>query len=334
MKFDTGVRRRNVLAAGLAAGAAAALSPTMVRPARAQFWPTRPVTLVVPFAPGGGTDTFARPFAAKLSQQLGQQVIIDNRAGAGGTVGAAIVARAQPDGYTFLVGAVHHTVAVAAYKKLSYDLDKDLILVTGMAYVPDVLLVNPKVPARTLPEFIAFCKANPGKVDYGSSGLGTTRHLAGEIFNARTGTQMVHVPYKGSGPATAALINGEVSAVFEGLGSAAGHIRSGTVRALAVFARTRSPAFPDIPTAAEGGVPDFESLSWYGLWAPAGTPRELIARMQAETAKLFEAPDIKTIWFQQGAELGGEASDKYAAFVNAEVGKWGKVVRDNNIVLE
>ena len=283
MVFDTALRRRALLAAGVAAALPATVG-------RTQSWPTRPVTLVVPFAPGGGTDTFARPFAAKLSQQLGQQVIIDNRAGAGGTVGAAIVARAQPDGYTFLVGAVHHTVAVTAYKKLSYDLDKDLVPVTGMAYVPDVLLVNPKVPARTLPEFIAFCKANPGKVDYGSSGLGTTRHLAGEIFNARTGTQMVHVPYKGSGPATAALINGEVSAVFEGLGSAAGHIRSGTVRALAVFASKRSPAFPDIPTAAEGGVPDFDSLSWYGLWAPAGTPRELIARMQAETAKLFEAP--------------------------------------------
>lgn len=321
------MKRRTLLAAGLSA----ALPVTAVH---AQAWPAKTVTLVVPFAPGGGTDTFARPFAAKLSQQLGQQVIIDNRAGAGGTVGAAVVARAQPDGYTFLVGAVHHTVAVSAYKKLSYDLDKDLILVTGMAYVPDVLVVNPKVPAKTLPEFITYCKANPGKVDYGSSGLGTTRHLAGEIFNARTGAQMVHVPYKGSGPATAALINGEVSAVFEGLGSAAGHIRSGTVRALAVFARTRSPAFPDIPTAAEGGVPDFESLSWYGLWAPAGTPREVVAKLQSETAKVFEAPDIKNIWFQQGAEPGGEASDKYATFVKAEIGKWGKVVRDNNITLE
>ncbi len=224
MHNNKDVKRRTLLAAGLSAALPMAT-------ASAQAWPAKTVTLVVPFAPGGGTDTFARPFAAKLAQQIGQQVIIDNRAGAGGTVGAAVVARAQPDGYTFLVGAVHHTVAVSAYKKLSYDLDKDLIPVTGMAYVPDVLVVNPKVPAKTLPEFIAYCKANPGKVDYGSSGLGTTRHLAGEIFNARTGAQMVHVPYKGSGPATAALINGEVSAVFEGLGSAAGHIRSGTVRA-------------------------------------------------------------------------------------------------------
>lgn len=267
-----GVKRRAVLAAGLSAALPA--SAINVSTVKAQAWPARTITLVVPFAPGGGTDTFARPFAAKLSQQLGQQVIVDNRAGAGGTVGAAIVARAQPDGYTLLVGAVHHTVAVSAYKKLSYDLDKDLIPVTGLAYVPDVLLVNPKVPAKTLSEFIAYCKANPGKVDYGSSGLGKTRHLAGEIFNARTGAQMVHVPYKGSGPATAALINGEVAAVFEGLGSAAGHIRSGTVRALAVFARARSPAFPDIPTAAEGGVPNFE----FCRGTACGRPRERRAR--------------------------------------------------------
>jgi len=326
MPIDTGLTRRGLFAASLAA----ALPAT----AKAQSWPARPVTLVGPFAPGGGTDTFARPFAAKLSQLVGQQVIIDNRAGAGGTVGAGIVAKAQPDGYTFLVGAVHHTVAVNAYKKLPYDLDKDLVPVTGMAYVPDVLVVYPEVPAKTLQEFIAYCKANPGKVNYGSSGLGTTRHLAGEIFNARTGAQMVHVPYKGSGPATAALVNGEVSAVFEGLGSAAGHIRSGKVRALAVFASKRSPAFPDIPTAAESGLPDFESLSWYDLWGPAGTPRDVVAKLRSETARVFEAPDVKNIWFQQGAEPGGEPSETFATFVKAEVEKWGKVVRDNNITLE
>jgi tripartite-type tricarboxylate transporter receptor subunit TctC len=326
MPIDAGLTRRGLFAASLVAAL-----PSV---AKAQSWPARPITLVVPFAPGGGTDTFARPFAAKLSQLIGQQVIIDNRAGAGGTVGAGIVAKAHPDGYTFLVGAVHHTVAVNAYKKLPYDLDKDLVPVTGMAYVPDVLVVYPEVPAKTLQEFVAYCKANPGKVNYGSSGLGTTRHLAGEIFNARTGAQMVHVPYKGSGPATAALINGEVSAVFEGLGSAAGHIRSGKVRALAVFANKRSPAFPDIPTAAESGLPDFESLSWYGLWGPAGTPRVVVAKLRTESARVFEAPELKSIWFQQGAEPGGEASETFAAFVKAEVEKWGKVVRDNNITLE
>lgn len=202
----------------MAGAAAVALLPGV---GRAQAWPSRTITLVVPFAPGGGTDTFARPFAAKLSQQIGQQVVVDNRAGAGGTVGAALVAKAKPDGYTVLLGSVHHSVAVSAYKKLSYELEKDLAPVTSVASVPDVLVIYPGVPAKTLQEFIAYCKANAGKMNYGSAGLGTTRHLAGEIFNAKTGTAMTHVPYKGTGPATAALISGEVAAVFEGLGSAA-----------------------------------------------------------------------------------------------------------------
>ncbi|MBL0899750.1 MAG: tripartite tricarboxylate transporter substrate binding protein, partial [Reyranella sp.] len=231
---------------GLLVGSAAALLPAT---GRAQAWPGRPVTLVVPFAPGGGTDTFARPFAAILAQQLGQQVVVDNKPGAGGTVGAALVAKARPDGYTVLLGSVHHAVAVSAYKRLPYDIEKDLVPVTTVAAVPDVLVIYPGVPARTLQEFIAYCKANPGKVNYGSAGLGTTRHLAGEIFNARTGVGMTHVPYKGTGPATAALIGGEVAAVFEGLGSAAAYIRSDKARALAVFSAERSPCFPGIPTA-------------------------------------------------------------------------------------
>ncbi|MBM3646461.1 MAG: tripartite tricarboxylate transporter substrate binding protein [Alphaproteobacteria bacterium] len=302
--------------------------------AYAQTWPDRPVTLVVPFAPGGGTDTFARPFAARLSQQLGQQVVIDNRAGAGGTVGAAMVAKAKPDGYTLLLGSIHHAVAVSAYKRLSYDLEKDLLPITGVAYVPDVLVIYPEIPARTLQEFVAYCKANPGKVNYGSAGLGTTRHLAGEIFNARTGAGMTHIPYKGTGPATAALMSGEVAAVFEGLGSASAYIRSGKIRALAVFSAKRSPAFPDIPTAAEAGLANFESLSWYGLWAPAGTPAEIVASVRKEVARAFESPELKQAWLQQGAEAGGEPTAQFGEFVRVEIGKWGKVVRDNNIVIE
>ncbi len=301
---------------------------------RAQAWPNRSITLVVPFAPGGGTDTFARPFAAKLSQHLGQQVVIDNRPGAGGTVGAAMVAKAKPDGYTVLLGSVHHSVAVTAYKKLSYDLEKDLVPVTSVASVPDVLVIYPEVPARTLQEFIAYCKVNTGKVNYGSAGLGTTRHLAGEIFNTKTGAGMTHVPYKGTGPATAALIGGEVAAVFEGLGSAAPYIRSGKARALAVFSAERSPAFPDIPTAAEAGLPGFESLSWYGLWVPAGTDPGIIAKLQAEVAKSFDSADLKKVWLEQGASPGGAPTRRFAAFVTEEVGKWGKVVHDNNITLE
>ena len=187
MTRKNGPARRAVLA-----GVAAAIFvPGAVR---AQAWPSRTITLVVPFAPGGGTDTFARPFAAKLAQELGQQVVVDNRAGAGGTVGATIVAKAKPDGYTFLLGSVHHAVAVTAYKQLPYDLQKDLVPVTSVASVPDVLVIYPGIPAKTLQEFIAYCKANPGKTNFGSAGLGTTRHLAGEIFNAKTGTTMTHVP--------------------------------------------------------------------------------------------------------------------------------------------
>lgn len=327
MNTKTGPARRALLAGAVAA-------PFLMASARAQAWPARSITLVVPFAPGGGTDTFARPFAAKLSQELGQQVVIDNRAGAGGTVGAAMVAKAKPDGYTFLLGSVHHAVAVTAYKQLSYDLLKDLAPVTSVASVPDVLVVYPGIPANTLQAFIAYCKANPGKVNYGSAGLGTTRHLAGEIFNAKTGAGMTHVPYKGSGPATAALISGEVTAVFEGLGSAAPYIRSGKARALAVFAAERSPAFPEIPTAAEAGLPGFESLSWYGLWAPAGTDAAVIARMQAAVSTAFASADLKKIWGEQGAAPGGAPTASFAAFVREEIGKWGKVVRDGNITIE
>lgn len=326
MAESKGVSRRAVMA-----GATTVFLPGV---GRAQAWPNRSITLVVPFAPGGGTDTFARPFAAKLSQHLGQQVVIDNRPGAGGTVGAAMVAKAKPDGYTVLLGSVHHSVAVTAYKKLSYDLEKDLVPVTSVASVPDVLVIYPEVPARTLQEFIAYCKVNAGKVNYGSAGLGTTRHLAGEIFNTKTGAGMTHVPYKGTGPATAALIGGEVAAVFEGLGSAAPYIRSGKARALAVFSAERSPAFPDIPTAAEAGLPGFESLSWYGLWVPAGTDPGIIAKLQAEVAKSFDSADLKKIWLEQGASPGGAPTGRFAAFVTEEIEKWGKVVRDNNITLE
>jgi tripartite-type tricarboxylate transporter receptor subunit TctC len=302
--------------------------------AHAQQWPARAVRLVVPFPSGGGTDAFARPLAIKLSAQLGQQVIIDNRGGAGGTIGADLVAKSAPDGYTFLLGAVHHTVAVSAYPKLPYDLEKDLAPITSVGSVPDVLVVNPRVPAHGISELIAYSKANPGKVNYGSSGNGTTRHLAGIIFNAKTGTSIVHVPYKGSGPAMAALLGGEIELIFEGLGSASTQIRSGKIRALALTSPQRSPAFPEIPTMAEAGVPGFESLSWYGLWAPAGTPREILVRMHAEVVKALASPELKSIWAQQGAAAGGEPTEQFARYIRSEIEKWGNVVRENKIVIE
>lgn len=317
-----------LLGASLAALAALPMS------ANAQAWPNKTIKLLVPFPPGGGTDTFARPLAARLSQQLGQQVIIDNRGGAGGTIGADVVAKSAPDGYTFLVGAVHHTVAVSVYKKLPYDLDKDLAPVTGVAYVPDVIVVNPKVPAKSIAELIAYSKANPNKVNYGSSGNGTTRHLAGEIFNRMTGTSMQHVPYKGSGPAMTALLGGEIDLIFEGLGSAASHIRGEKIRALAVTSPKRSPAFPEIPTMAEAGVPGFESLSWYGIWAPAGTPPAILDRMQAEVKAALASPDLAGAWAKQGAEPGGEPRAQFAAYVRAETEKWGKVARDLKVTVD
>jgi tripartite-type tricarboxylate transporter receptor subunit TctC len=310
----------------------AALVPAMAS-AQVPPWPNKPIRIISPFPPGGGTDAFARPLAAKLTQQLGQPVIIENRGGAGGTIGADIAAKAAPDGYTFLMGAVHHTVAVAAYKKLPYDLERDLVPVTAAGYVPDVLVAGPKTNVADLREFIKYAKANPGKVDYGSSGNGTTRHLAGEIFNSMTGTTLVHVPYKGSGPAMTALLSGEIDVVFEGLGSASPQIRAGKIRALAVTSAQRSPAFPDVPTMTELGIA-FESLSWYGLWAPAGTSPEIIQKMQAEVAKALHSPELKAVWASQGADPGGETPEQFTRFIRTEIQKWGEAVRKSGVKMD
>lgn len=301
---------------------------------QAQGWPNKPIRLIVTFAPGGGSDAFARPLITKLSTQLGQQVIIDNRGGAGGTIGAGMAAKSAPDGYTFMVGTVHHTVAVSVYKSLPYDLEKDLVPITGLAYVPDVLLVNNKVPAQTVKELIAYAKSNVGKLNYGSSGKGTTRHLAGEIFNNMAGISLTHIPYKGSGPAYTGLLSGEIQMIFEGLGGSASHILAGSVRALAVTSPKRSPSFPELPTMAEAGVPGFESMSWYGLFAPAGTPPEILRRMQAEVNKALASEELKTIWFRQGAAPGGEPSDQFARFIKAEIEKWGKIARQAQVTIE
>jgi tripartite-type tricarboxylate transporter receptor subunit TctC len=301
---------------------------------QAQGWPNKPIRLIVTFAPGGGSDAFARPLITKLSTQLGQQVIIDNRGGAGGTIGAGMASKSVPDGYTFMVGTVHHTVAVSVYKSLPYDFEKDLIPITGLAYVPDVLLVNNKVPAQTVKELIAYAKSNVGKLNYGSSGKGTTRHLAGEIFNNMAGISLTHIPYKGSGPAYTGLLSGEIQMIFEGLGGSASHILGGSVRALAVTSPKRSPSFPDLPTMAEAGVPGFESMSWYGLFAPTGTPPEILRRMQTEVNNALASEELKTIWFRQGAAPGGEPSNQFAQFTKAEIEKWGKIARHAKVTID
>jgi tripartite-type tricarboxylate transporter receptor subunit TctC len=310
----------------LACALACLLTPSLLL---AQAWPTKPVKLVSPFPAGGGTDAFARPLAAALTQQLGQSFFIDNRGGAGGTIGADIVAKSPPDGYTFLVGAVHHTIAVSVYSKLPYDLERDLMPVTLVAVVPNVVVVNPKLPINSIAELIAYAKANPGKLNFGSAGNGTSHHLAPELFKTMTGTQMNHVPYKGAGPAMQDLIGGQVDLMFDGMGSSAPQIRANKLRALAVTTPSRSPAFPEIPTMKEAGVPGYEVTTWYGIWAPAGTPVDIVNKLQAEVAKALLRQELKDVWAAQGAAPGGNAPDQFAAFIRSEIVKWAKVAKDS-----
>ena len=302
--------------------------------AHAQEWPQKPVKVIVPFPPGGGTNTVARPLAAKLTQMTGHQFVLDNRGGAGGTIGALAAAKSAPDGYTVLLAPVHVAVAVSAYKNLQYDLEKDLVPVTTVAIFPDVLVAAMRVPAKNLNELISFAKANDGKINCGSAGNGTTRHLSCEMFNAAAGIKATHVPYKGTGPATTALLGGEVDYIFEALGSAAGHIRNGKLKPIAVTSAKRSPAFPDVPTAMESGLPGFEVTSWYGLWVPKGTATDVVRRLHALINKAFEDPEMRDLWARLGAEQGGIAPEKFGDFVSREVQKWGKVVREAKITVE
>ena len=266
-------------------------------------WPSKPVTLVVPFPAGGGTDAFARPLSAQFAKQTGKQLVIDNRGGAGGTLGASIAARAAPDGYTLFMGAVHHAIAPSVYPKLDYDIEKDFVPIALVANVPQVLVVNPKNIPGDFKAFMAQARANPGKLNYGSAGAGTSHHLAGELFKQQTKTFITHIPYKGAGPALQDLMAGNVDMVFDGLGSSAGHIKGGRIKALMVSGNKRNPAFPDVPHAAELGLPDYTVTTWYGIWAPKGTPADVQARVLEELRRAAAAEDIKVAWANNGAEF-------------------------------
>jgi tripartite-type tricarboxylate transporter receptor subunit TctC len=292
-----------------------------------QAWPTKPVRLISPFAAGGGTDAFARPLAAVLSQELGQQFIIDNRAGAGGTIGADIAAKSPPDGYTFLVGAVHHTIAVSVYSKLPYDLEKDLVPVTMVAMVPSVVVLNPKVQINTVAELVAYAKANPNKLNAASAGNGTSHHLTLELFKVRTGVQINHIPYKGAGPAMQDLLAGQVDLMFDGMGTSSPQIKGGRLRPLAVTTLTRAQGFPDIPTLQEAGVAGIDVTTWYALWAPAGTPPEIVSKMQQEVAKALASPLLKDVWAQNAATAGGNPPAEFGAFVKSEIARWAEVAK-------
>lgn len=311
------------------------LAGLSLSPVQAQSWPDKQITFIVPFAAGGGTDAFARPLAAQLDTQLGKRVLIENRAGAGGTVGASSASKAAPDGYTFFVGAAHHAIAPSLYPKLDYDIEKDFVAVALIARPPQVVVVNPdKVTARTLKEFIDYLKANPGKLHYGSAGAGTTHHLAGELFKILTKTDIQHVPYRGAGPAMQDLIAGHVPIVFDGLGSSAGPVRAGQLRALAVAAPKRVAAFPDLPTAAEAGVAGFEVSTWYGLFAPKNTPPDIIARMTKELRTAMQVASIKEAWERNGSDVPDVAGADFAKMVSAEVARWRKVVGEANVRLD
>lgn len=306
-----------------------------VATAQAQSWPQRPITFIVPFAAGGGTDAFARPLAAQLDTQLGKRVLIENRAGAGGTVGASLASKAAPDGYTFFMGAAHHAIAPSLYPNLDYDIEKDFIPVALIARPPQVVVVNPdKVQAKTLAEFISYAQANPDKLSYGSAGAGTTHHLAGELFKILTKTTILHVPYRGAGPAMQDLVAGHVPVVFDGLGSSASQIRAGQLRALAVAAPKRVAAFPDLPTAAEAGLPGFEVSTWYGLFAPKNTPPEIIDRMAKELQTAMQTPAIKDAWERNGSDVPDVAGAAYKTMVSSEVARWRKVVAEAGVKLD
>jgi tripartite-type tricarboxylate transporter receptor subunit TctC len=300
----------------------------------AQSWPQKPVTFVVPFPAGGGTDAFARPLAAHLETQLGQRIIIENRGGAGGTVGASVAAKAQGDGYTFFIGAAHHAIAPALYPKLDYNIETDFIPIGVVAQPPQVIAVHPGVPGKDLKEFIAYAKANPDKLNFGSAGNGTTHHLAGELFKMLTGTQLTHVPYRGAGPAMQDLVAGHVQMMFDGLGSSAAQIEGGKLRALAVAAPKRASAFPDVPTAAEAGLKDYEVSTWYAIWAPKGTPAPVIERMTDELKKALANPVVIETWRKNGSDAPNLYGADFAKFVTAEVARWGDVVRKSAVKLD
>ena len=297
-------------------------------------WPTKPVTVIVPFPAGGGTDAFARPLSAQFSKATGKQLIIDNRGGAGGTLGASIAAKAPGDGYTLFMGAVHHAIAPAMYPKLDYDIEKDFVPIALIANVPQVLVVNPKKVPGDFKAFIELVRKNPGRLNYGSAGGGTSHHLAGELFKQQTKTFITHIPYRGAGPALQDLMAGNVDMMFDGLGSSAGHIKGGRIKALMVSGLKRNPAFPDVPCAGELGLPDYTVTTWYGLWAPKGTPADVILRIADEMKRSSGSDELKASWASNGAEFGNFSPQQFGSFVNNEIKRWAAVVKTSGAKLD
>lgn len=290
-------------------------------------YPNRPVRFIVPYAPGGGVDIVARLIAPKLQQSLGEPFVIDNRGGAGGNIGTAIGAKTEPDGYTIVMAAAAFAINASLYRKLPFDPVKDFVPVSLIAATPNILAVHPSVPAKSVKELIALAKAKPHSLNYASAGNGTTSHLAAELFKSMAGVDIVHVPYKGTSPAVTAMLSGESQVMFAPALALVGHIKAKKLRALAITSEKRSPAFPELPTVAESGVPGFEARQWYGVVAPAGTPREIVARLSGEIAKIVQTPELRKHFLTEGSEPIGSKPEEFGKYIQAEIAKWAKVVK-------
>jgi tripartite-type tricarboxylate transporter receptor subunit TctC len=301
---------------------------TSVSGAYAADYPNKPIRLVVPFAAGGTTDFLARAIAQDLGTSMGTTVVVDNRPGAGGNIGSDLVARSEPDGYTLLLGTVGtHAINASLYKKMPYDTVKDFAPISLVASVPNILVVHPSVPAKSVKELIALAKAKPGTLAFASSGNGSSIHLSGELFKSMAEVDMFHVPYKGSGPALTDLVGGQVQLMFDNMPSSFPHVKAGRLRALAVTSAKRSPAAPDVPTIAESGVPGYEAVAWFGILAPAGTPPEIVKKLNTEIAKTLKSPEVTKRLASQGAEPVSNTPEQFAAYIKSEMAKWAKVVK-------
>jgi tripartite-type tricarboxylate transporter receptor subunit TctC len=316
-----------------AAGCGLALSIATID-VQAQAWPSRPVRIIVPFAPGGGVDTVSRFLAQKLTEQLGSSFVVENRAGGGGLLGADLVAKAAPDGYTLLTSAPEFSINPGVKSKMPFDALKDFAFISQLTSGQFLLACHPSVPVKNVKELIALAKAKPGRLNYGSSGTGSINHLAGELFQSMTGIRWGHVPFKGSGPNLIGLMGGEIDFSFGSTTSLVDQARLGRVRAIAVTGLQRYAELPNVPTIAESGVPGYNVTGWYGFYAPAGTPAEIVRKLQAETARAFSAPELREKLIKAGNDPVTSTPEAFEAFVKVEIAKWAKVVRDAKLTLE
>jgi tripartite-type tricarboxylate transporter receptor subunit TctC len=310
------------------------LAGIIASPLSAQTYPNRPIRFIFPFPPGGPTDILGRIIGQKLAERLGQPVVPENKPGAGANIGLEIGAKAKPDGYTITLASPSLSISPTLYKKLNYDSVKDFAPISLVAEIPNVLLVPSSSPIKSLKELIAYAKANPGKLNFGSGGIGTSNHLASELLKTLAQINIVHVPYKGSNQAMIGMMGGEVGMVVVGIPPSQGQIKAGKVRALAVLSEERLPAFPNIPTAKEAGIDNFEVTTWYGILAPAGTPREIVTRLNGELVKIIAMPDTKEKMQNAGFEPLSSTPEKFAEFIKTEIVRWGKVIKDANISIE